>query len=195
MPNNFRIICLIEMNTNTTLLSNNKLIYSIKSADDFAGGVLAAQQFMSSFGTGIQGLITGLPNLPVVGLDSYYSNTNPIVEIVSQATDSLLANNTMGFRMSRLDRTCGLVFQDILCNHYKYRKISVFYSNDIYGTTSYAYLIDEQQCKLTVLSSYSFASETKDYSEFISDAKSKGTTIFVLFVDTVDAAQILYQGY
>ena len=187
-----------EINNNPNILSNTKLVTSIRSGNGYYESTKASFEFVNSFyDTGVIALINSMPNIETIASTKLLSNRGNILQLITQASDSSLLNSLISqysVHLNAIESYDGHVLQDILCNYYQYSIISVFNTNDVYGINSFNELTNEEYCRFNILGNYVFSTTTTDFSAYIDNAKVSGAFIFVILTSAEVAAQILTQG-
>lgn len=180
------------------LLPNTQIVFSFRSGAGYAGGIAAADSVTKAFnGIGIVGVVNGLTNLEVT-LDNELFKDHALVQSHSMAQDSNLGTaNSFPYKVQTvpLDSFEGDVLQEMICNFYGYRKLTIFATDDDLGSLSSSVMQNGRYCTLNLLSIHSFLPDTTDFTDIISGAKLAGAQIFVFFMEARNAAYLLEQGY
>lgn len=182
------------------LLPDSQIVFALEYAYDYVTGTNAALNLLDSFyGSGVLGIIDGIDGEPAIAVDNILASTNTFVHVTAASVDSILAyasENPYTIKLNPLNNYQGLVYQDILCNHFKYRNIAVLTTTDYDGVSTIAELLDGTICNLRALTYFTFDLTTTDFSSYLSASAKSGAAVYLIMVDSLDMTSlILEQGY
>ena len=89
----------------------------------------------------------------------------------------------------------GAVYQEIICNHFKLRKVAVISTDYISDLSTVEDLSDGKYCQIDLLLAQSLPSDTTDFQSTIEEVSATGALIIVLFMPDMMAANFLEQAY
>jgi hypothetical protein len=89
----------------------------------------------------------------------------------------------------------GFALHYIVCEYYKFTRISVFVTNELFGTIALEEMADQDECPWTFLSVHTVVLGLTDFTTEIGVAKAAGSSIFVILLDSTSGAALLEQGY
>ena len=163
------------------------------------GGQLVAEELATSvFGeTGVHAVVGGAGNVETLAANSMFAITET-VHVSSVANDATLGNSDQypySVKLVPIESFSGMVWQHVMCNHFQYRKLTIFATFDYYGTRAAMEATDDTYCDIGVLSIHYFRPFETDFSAHIADAKAAGARIFTIFADPVTSARLLEQGH
>lgn len=180
------------------LLPNTEIVFAVQTSRGFDGAVTSAEKLVGSFyGTGVNAVVCGLPNMETMASDQLLGD-HKIVQAHSMATDTNLGTGTQfpyKLQTCPIDSFQGMVLQNIICNFYHYAKVTIFATNDVFGSKAAMEAVDGTYCDIQVLSTHLFRSDTTDFSVILRNAISAGAQIFLFFMESKNAANLLEQGY
>lgn len=187
-----------EINASPKILRNIKLVSAIASAGaTFNGGVLASQYLSKrAFGsTGVVAAVSAGVSIVTEAVNDVFET--PQLPLVHTAAADVALENGGAFpyklAVVPTDAYIGSVFQQMLCKYYKYRKVSIFATDDDRGAKTVSTFTDGTFCTFNVLSSYSFSEDLQDFSNGINAALTAGSRIFFFSMFGSTAGRLLLQ--
>jgi len=84
--------------------------------------------------------------------------------------------------------------QSLICEEYKYRKISIFVSNSPTYQNALTALLTGEFCSFNILSQYTVSVRQTNFKREIAHAKSTGVRIFVLLTDSFVSSHLVHEG-
>ena len=148
-------------------------------------------------GTGVSGVVGGAADEDTFGAYNVFGITNTIM-VHSVATHYLFDEQLLApyrLQTTQSPATQGKIFQHILCHYYKYRKVSVFATNDFAAMHAAEHMMNGEFCELQVLSMHAVTPLQEDFSAEIAESKEAGARVFVILMDYPTAGPLLEQGY
>ena len=83
----------------------------------------------------------------------------------------------------------------IACNYFAFTRVSIFVTNEVFGTVALGELLNQAYCPWTILSTHTVPLGTVDFTAEIDIAKASGSSIFIILLDSTSGAALLEQGY
>lgn len=184
------------------ILPNTQLKVALSGGFGFEGGVSAVGSLEKAFfGSGVHAIVGALPNLETEAANQMAIN-GKVVQVHAAAMDTDLGNGgKYPYKMQTvpIDSFQGMVIQHIFCSFLKQTKVTVFATDDIFGTKAAMESSDGTYCDIVDLSVHIFKGnaylDDSLISSIINEAKLAGARYFFLFMDPRNAAAILEKGY
>ena len=183
------------------LLPNTRLNFEVKSSDgSYLGAVLGALAMsMTDFNkTGILGCIGAHADIESEAIAQVFNafDTNQISYASTASALSYSGPYPRFYRTCTSEAAQSVALADMIYNYFGWRKVTLFYTSDSYGSDGgYEFKQEAQILGIDILSSHLFEPGQKDLSDVIDAAKAVGTRIFVLFMTSNDAVNLLQHGY
>lgn len=123
-----------------------------------------------------------------------------MIQIHTVASDPSLSEGAAFLYKIATNRAASLqvhAMHMIGCNYLGFKRVAVFATNDLFGTISLSYEIDDKaHCDWNIVSTSTILVGTTDFSDVITTVKALDVQVFVLiFDDPVMASSLLEQGY
>ena len=182
------------------ILPNSQLVYAV--SNDAYGDietVAGAEYFLDAFfHSGVVGTVISVPSAHTEAANMVFTETH-VFSVYSEANTTAYGNaekHPLKAQTPPLESYGAQVIQKLLCDYFDVHKITIFHSSTDYGIRSAIELEETEYCELDILSMHSFLTgDHHFYHHLIDAAKTAGSRVFVLLMDTFDAGPLLEEGY